>query len=93
MWLQVRLDSMRIRPVPFLGSDTPMYDLLRLFQVTLCHVNMGLHGGQQLQNSCTTPLSCERVRLNVRPQQWDPSHLCIADWAVAHGVSAQALPF
>lgn len=32
---QVRLDSMRIRPVPFLGSDTPMYDLLRLFQVRL----------------------------------------------------------
>lgn len=31
--VQVRLDSMRIRPVPFLGTDTPMYDLLRLFQV------------------------------------------------------------
>ncbi len=27
---------MRIRQVPFLGTDTPMYDLLRLFQVRCC---------------------------------------------------------
>lgn len=35
---RVRLDSMRIRPVPFLGTDTPMYDLLRLFQTGRSHM-------------------------------------------------------
>jgi hypothetical protein len=31
--LQVKVDSMRIRQVPFLPASIPMYDLLRLFQV------------------------------------------------------------
>ena len=36
--VQVRVDTLRIRPVPFLPADTPMYDLLRLFKTGRSHM-------------------------------------------------------
>lgn len=39
-WWQVRVDTLHIRPAPFLSSDTPMWALLKIFKSGRSHMVM-----------------------------------------------------